>query len=416
MVRDTRRTKYGREQSDRRHVSRRGRYTLEAYTTYDEDGEQGDNRFNQQQGAWTQVRSRRRDKKKALSETGRGGDGQYAANRNINHGRGPFRSWRDRPDTTSFYFSHFLDSVQEKELWKIFQEWGKVWEVFIPLKRNKQGHRYGFVRFKGVENEDRLERSLDNNIYINDMKLFVNKPKFQRGGYKVDNKQKGSNSRTGGKFLQGEQRDQLKQQHTWPSKTKTYADVVKQDNLQEGKGTRGLMTGKVVTEAKLESVVIQTEKSKTKWLDKVWVGHLKNEGMFERVDEELQEMQGLDGIELKSAYWGEDMVILHGIDEEIANTINQKELLTGMTPFSSIQRWTPAMTPSYRLTWLLIWGVPLQAWDAIHLADIVATCGELVELDPATEDKLRMDIARVLVRTKEKPLFDKKLYAVVDGC
>lgn len=50
--------------------------------------------------------------------------------------------------------------------------------------------------------------------------------------------------------------------------------------------------GKVVTEAKLESVVIQTDKSKTKWLDKVWVGHLKNEGMFERVDEELQEIAG----------------------------------------------------------------------------------------------------------------------------
>ena len=57
-----------------------------------------------------------------------------------------------------------------------------MWEVFVPKSKNKQGQRYGFVRFKGVEEEGRLKRQLDNNIYIEGMKLFVNKPKLQRGG------------------------------------------------------------------------------------------------------------------------------------------------------------------------------------------------------------------------------------------
>ena len=415
-VRDTPRARRRKEHSDGRNASRRGSYSFEANTIYEEDREHSDTRSNQQQGAWIQVRGRRKNEKKTLPEFGREVDGHYACGRNISRGRGSTLTWRDRPDVTSFYFSHFPYFVQEKQLWRIFQEWGKVWEVFIPTKRNKQGHRYGFVHFKGVENEDRLERKLDNNIYINDMKMFVNKPKFQRGGYKADNTQTGTISRTGGQIMEDEPFHQPKHHHTLPSKTKTYAEVVKQHNLQEGKGVQGITSGEAITDDKIEPIVIQTEKSKTKWLDKVWVGHLKNEGMFDRVEEELQEMQGLGGTKVKSAYWGEDMVILHDLDEVTVNIINQRELVTGATPFSSIQKWTPMMVPSYRLTWLLIWGVPLQAWDAEYIADIVATCGELVELDPATEDKSRMNIARVLIRTKGKPLIAQKLSVIVDGC
>ena len=161
----------------------------------------------------------------------------------------------------------------------------------------------------------------------------------------------------------------------------------------------------------VESIIIQTKKEKTKWLDNVWVGRLENKGMFERVEEE---MQGMFGMDVKPAYWGEDMVILHEMDDDTADKINQQELGNGGTPFSSIQKWTPELMPSYRLTWLLIWGVPLQAWETEHFATIVETCGELVELDAATEDKVRMDIARVLVRTKEKPSIALSVNVVVD--
>ncbi|KAL3005934.1 hypothetical protein AAZX31_08G247700 [Glycine max] len=90
-------------------------------------------------------------------------------------------TWRNKEDVTTFYFSRFPEGIKEKDLWQIFQKWGKVWEVFIPKSKNKEGHRFGFVRFKEVEDERRLERQLDNNIYIGGMKLFVNTPRFDRG-------------------------------------------------------------------------------------------------------------------------------------------------------------------------------------------------------------------------------------------
>ena len=133
------------------------------------------------EGQWTQVTSRRKASSKSASIFGRGREASNVTYQGIDRGRSHRATWRDRHDITSFYFSHFPDEVHEKDLWKKFQEWGKVMEVFIPQKRNKHGHRYGFVRFKGVDDVDRMERRLDNNIYLQGRKLFVNKPMFQRG-------------------------------------------------------------------------------------------------------------------------------------------------------------------------------------------------------------------------------------------
>ena len=60
-------------------------------------------------------------------------------------------NWRDHKDITSFYFSRFADDIIEKELWYDFKKWGDVREIFIPNRRNFTGRRYGFVRFKGVQ-------------------------------------------------------------------------------------------------------------------------------------------------------------------------------------------------------------------------------------------------------------------------
>ena len=69
--------------------------------------------------------------------------------------------------------------MQEEELWTIFKKWGDVREIFISRQRNKGGRRYGFVRFKGVSDETRLERQLDN-IIVGGLKMHVNIPKYGR--------------------------------------------------------------------------------------------------------------------------------------------------------------------------------------------------------------------------------------------
>lgn len=48
----------------------------------------------------------------------------------------------------------------EEDLWREFMKWGSVREVFIPQKKDKYGRRFGFVRFKAVDNVKWLEDQL----------------------------------------------------------------------------------------------------------------------------------------------------------------------------------------------------------------------------------------------------------------
>lgn len=50
-------------------------------------------------------------------------------------------------DATSFFFTEFPDHYGAKDMWSVFQIFGRVFEVFIPNKRDKRGKRFGFVIF-----------------------------------------------------------------------------------------------------------------------------------------------------------------------------------------------------------------------------------------------------------------------------
>ena len=50
----------------------------------------------------------------------------------------------------SFFFTNFFDHFFERGLWKVFQRWGRILDVFISRKFNARNRRFGFVRFHGV--------------------------------------------------------------------------------------------------------------------------------------------------------------------------------------------------------------------------------------------------------------------------
>ena len=64
-------------------------------------------------------------------------------------------------------------------MWHHFKKWGDIREIFISKQRNKNGRRYYFVRFKGIEDERKLESQLDN-VVIGGLKLYVNLPRYGR--------------------------------------------------------------------------------------------------------------------------------------------------------------------------------------------------------------------------------------------
>jgi len=65
-------------------------------------------------------------------------------------------------------------------MWKIFQRWRWVCEVFSFKRLNRWDNWYEFVRFCDVKNIRNLEMELDA-IFIDAMKLYVNLSSYKRG-------------------------------------------------------------------------------------------------------------------------------------------------------------------------------------------------------------------------------------------
>nr|GFA28364.1 nucleotide-binding alpha-beta plait domain-containing protein [Tanacetum cinerariifolium] len=62
--------------------------------------------------------------------------------------------------STSIFVTNFPDSISAKDLFNSCKTYGHVVDSFIPTKRNKNGKRFGFVRFINVFNIDRLVGNL----------------------------------------------------------------------------------------------------------------------------------------------------------------------------------------------------------------------------------------------------------------
>ena len=216
-------------------------------------------------------------------------------------------TWRNKADVTTFYFYRFPTWVNEKDLWQTFQRWGKVWEVLIPKSRNKEDHRFGFVRFKEVEYEQGLERQLDNNIFFGGTKMFVNRPKFERG--KVTRGNQNANTIPGKVSIQEVPRRNQGDLKTNSNggRLRSYVEVVR----AASPGVSSLCNQKDDFQEAIKDVqrpvVLNPTMEQKEWLQKAWVGRLKNRGMFERVEEELKWAVDSD---VTPRYWADDWIIL----------------------------------------------------------------------------------------------------------
>lgn len=66
-----------------------------------------------------------------------------------------------------------------KDIYDLFMKHIDIIEIMIPPKRNIFGRRFRFTRFKKVEDEKLLAIRMDN-IFIDNKKIHVNIPRFQR--------------------------------------------------------------------------------------------------------------------------------------------------------------------------------------------------------------------------------------------
>ncbi|GJW38576.1 nucleotide-binding alpha-beta plait domain-containing protein, partial [Tanacetum coccineum] len=86
-----------------------------------------------------------------------------------------------RDKATSFFFINFPDSWDSSALWKVFNRYGKVVDVYIAFKRTKMDNRFGFVRFINTGDVEAFERRLKG-IIIGNSNLVINRARFNKVG------------------------------------------------------------------------------------------------------------------------------------------------------------------------------------------------------------------------------------------
>ncbi|GAU46193.1 hypothetical protein TSUD_93800 [Trifolium subterraneum] len=82
-------------------------------------------------------------------------------------------------ETTSFFVTNFPDDVTTADLWSRFARFARVGEVYIPNNLDKQGRRFGFLKFRVVINATELQRRISN-IWVRSLKLRINLSKFRK--------------------------------------------------------------------------------------------------------------------------------------------------------------------------------------------------------------------------------------------
>nr|GEV75047.1 hypothetical protein [Tanacetum cinerariifolium] len=79
----------------------------------------------------------------------------------------------------SIYVTNFSDFATSRDLWNACSVYGTVVDVFIPLKKSKEGKRFAFIHFVKFHNLVRLVENLCT-IWIGRHHLFANQVRYER--------------------------------------------------------------------------------------------------------------------------------------------------------------------------------------------------------------------------------------------
>ncbi|GJR02879.1 nucleotide-binding alpha-beta plait domain-containing protein [Tanacetum coccineum] len=240
---------------------------------------------------------------------------------------GSFRSKEDdvAKISTSIFVSNFPDSVSAKDLFHSCKQYGHVVDSFIPMKRLKDGKRFGFVRFINVFNVERLVNNLCT-IWLNRCKLHANIERFNR------------DQKNGNKY--------------------------KTVNQKKHEGRKNLF------------MIL----AKRQDLSNSLIGRVKDVGSLSNLKKVLCN-KGFDNIFVR--YMGELWVLLE-FDNTKAKELFRDNVGVGSW-FSVLRQASHDFTPEGRIAWVDVEGIPFKFWSGKTFKKIATKWGELLDVDDHDE-------------------------------
>lgn len=290
-----------------------------------------------------------------------------------------------------YFLFHKLSRIRGVEpLWKMFTGWGKVVDVYLPKKRNKEGKLFGFVRFDQVLQVQELEVRL-HMIWIGLHKLQVNLSRFSR--HQVERVPEGTRKPSkrplrGGEFVK---------------QGLNFVDVVKGATRVQWR-PKATATGDEAGEEEWRGLDFNIHEVEMKWLEKCYVGEVHSPTMVESVQDRILE-EGVTS--MRVIPMGVSHVLLKPVEgEDLEELINDSGGFLDNW-FSRNVKWLPMEVSRERYTWIRCHGIPLHAWTAEVFESIVASLGRFITLDDNTFNMKRFDMPRILILTSSPEAVEK---------
>ncbi|CAL0321547.1 unnamed protein product [Lupinus luteus] len=308
---------------------------------------------------------------------------------NLYNPKGFFKSLQS--NCTTFFFTNFPDSHGTSNMWEVFSKWGSVGDVIIPYKKDKRGNRFGFVRFKQFDEDDKLLHALEQ-VWIGNYKLKITSPRFKR---KVDINY----------------RDRVVPKRI-PLYTGYHFKVIVKDGNQLS-WKEVLLNGKPST----MSTEIANKKVLHYSAPADLLGSLTTQLVGELLRWEdvltLQQMLNREGVcFVKTIHMGEKLFLLKSEGNVDIRNIFSDEEQWWKSIFKEIKSWSPSIRPVDRLVWIKYLGVPAHAWTKDFFRSIFENVSEFVRIDEDTKNMERLDFARCLLATPSMNRIDctKKIF------
>ncbi|PWA91164.1 nucleotide-binding alpha-beta plait domain-containing protein [Artemisia annua] len=286
----------------------------------------------------------------------------------------------------SFFFTNFPETWGSGALWKMFNQYGNVVDVYIAFKRTKKGTRFDFVRFKNVSNIGEFERRLKG-ILIGDSNLIINSAKFFK------TKENGVPASESPPLNQGLQ---YKRKTASKGFNHSFREVVVGPQ-EDPKPLRQLV--KVD-----EDMYIRTT------LEKCWAGKAKNFQVLQNAWN-IVSNNGLDGCKVK--YVGGLFLLFEwGSREEACQSLKENKSWLQQW-FDDLKLWEQNYDPNNILTWIILEGLPSLARNMGAVKAIVKCFGKLLEVGRLDFDSKILQPVKALVLTSQMSTICQSLDVLV---
>ncbi|GKV51195.1 hypothetical protein SLEP1_g57866 [Rubroshorea leprosula] len=307
---------------------------------------------------------------------------------------------------TAFFFTNFPEEWSYTDMWSTFRRFGRVIAIYSPLKRNKSGSRFGFVRFLDVKNEKELERQLDQ-IRIEGRKIWVNVAKYPEEKVAVKEINKTAPIVN---TIQNRSYAEVAGGHVGVKERKTEGiqippqlrDVQRNHRKSEGNGQPvRRQTWRVKSRREEWSgFEYEVKDEDFEWLQGCYVGIAHSVEIVPNLQEKFY-MEGYFTCRLRAM--GGKLVLMDCEDKgELVDLVQGASDWLGQW-FSEVKPWSPKEVAKERFAWLRCQGAPLHAWGPDFFERMSSAWGKFICLDDSTSNKRRFDIARFLIST---PIMD----------